>query len=108
MKKKGRFNTLGTKLKERLKTLFEADPDKDEPAVFASARKLYSSCMNQDQIEKDGRFLILQKIQELGGWPVLQGPMNADTFVWQKLVETARKIGLPAKVLLYTQISSFY
>ena len=88
--------------------MFESETANSEPAIFESVRKLYSSCMDQDQIEKDGRFLILQKIQELGGWPVLRGPMNADTFVWQKLVETARKIGLPAKVLLYTQISSFY
>jgi len=106
MKKKGRFNTLGTKLKERLKTLFEADPDKDEPAVFASARKLYSSCMNQDQIEKDGRALILKTVEELGGWPVLQGQeWNTDAFTWQKLVETAQRMGLHAEVLLYTKIS---
>ena len=95
---------LMTKLNERLKILFETDPAESEPTIFGSVRKLYSSCMDQDRIEKDGRFLILQKIKELGGWPVLQGPKNDDVFVWQKLVETAKKIGLHAEVLLYTQI----
>jgi len=106
MKKKGRFNTLGTKLKERLKTLFEADPEEDEPAVFASARKLYSSCMDQDRIEKSGRALILKRVEELGGWPVLEGQeWNMDAFTWQKLVETAQRMGLHAEVLLHTKIS---
>ena len=77
----GNYFTLKTKLNERLKIMFESETANSEPAIFESVRKLYSSCMDQDQIEKDGRFLILQKIQELGGWPVLQGPMNADMLI---------------------------
>ena len=107
MTRTGNYFKLKTKLNERLKILFETDPAESEPAIFGSVRKLYSSCMDQDQIEKVGRLLILKKIQELGGWPVLQGQeWNADAFVWQKLVETAQKIGLHAEVLLYTHISA--
>ena len=92
-------------LQQRLKKLLEAKSKDDEPSVFTSLRKLYSSCMDLDLIERVGREKILEKIQELGGWPVLQGKEFAkDTFVWQKLIEKARRMGFTIKQVLDTSI----
>ena len=81
-------------LKKRLKLLLEAESEPGEPAVFSSLRKLYSSCMDEKLIEEFGREKILEKIHDLGGWPLLQGKeWVGENFVWQKLKEKAKRMG---------------
>ena len=83
------------KLNERLRNILEADSKDNEPAVFSSVRKLYASCMDLDLLDKEGSRKILQVIEELGGWPVLQGEdWDPDKFDWQEVAGKASQLGL--------------
>jgi hypothetical protein len=39
-----------------------------------NAHRLYDTCINETQIEEDGSQRVLTLINELGGWPILEGP----------------------------------
>ena len=47
------FTLLGEKLQERKKKLLEAGPGPQEPIVYQSARNLYKSCMDEEEIDKN-------------------------------------------------------
>jgi hypothetical protein len=62
-----------------------------EPKAIINARRLYTSCIDEYAIEKEGVDAILSLINvEFGGWPILQGSTwNESTFnlsdLWFKL-----------------------
>ena len=91
--RQGNLSIMKDKLNQRLRKLFEAEAEADEPLIFSSVRKLYSSCMDQDLLEQVGREKILEMVKKLGGWPVLQREWSADSFQWQKLLEKANILG---------------
>ena len=101
-----RFDAEDT-LHKRLKMLFADKSEADEPDVFSSLRKMYSSCMDYDLIEKVGQEKLLEKIKDLGGWSVLKGKELAmDNFVWQKLIEKAKRMGFIVKQVLDISIKT--
>ena len=102
----GSLSLLGYQLNQRLRKLFESEADADEPLIFSSVRKLYSSCMDQDLLEKVGREKILEMVKKLGGWPVLQEEWSEDTFQWQKLLEKANILGFSTGKVLSIGIST--
>jgi hypothetical protein len=59
-----------------------------EPKSITNARRLYASCINEDIIEMKSVDTILSFIKkELGGWPILQGPIwNDSTFNYSSLL----------------------
>ena len=96
----GSWSNMDDQLNQRLRKLFEAEAEADEPLIFSSVRKLYSSCMDQDLLEKVGREKILEMVKKLGGWPVLQEEWSEDTFQWQKLLEKANILGLSTEIVV--------
>ncbi|CAF1185487.1 unnamed protein product [Rotaria sordida] len=75
---------LKTQLNDNLIDILTPLPTNDatEPKAISNARVLYHSCINEENIEKEGIDSILLLInQEFGGWPILQGSSwNASTF----------------------------
>ncbi|CAF4153174.1 unnamed protein product [Adineta steineri] len=59
-----------------------------ESKAITNARRLYSSCIDEDTIEMEGIDVIMSMInKELGGWPVLQGSAwNESTFDFDRLM----------------------
>ncbi|CAF1159641.1 unnamed protein product, partial [Rotaria sordida] len=59
-----------------------------ESKAITNARRLYTSCINENAIEAEGVNVILSFINtELGGWPVLQGSTwNESTFDFAHLM----------------------
>jgi len=45
----------------------------EELRCVMNARLLYDTCINETKIETDGIEPVLSLINELGGWPILQG-----------------------------------
>ena len=91
----GTIDDLIDKLHKRLRKLFESNGKVEEPEIFNSVRNLYSSCMDQDIIDKTAKTSLLKFIKELGGWPVLLGDSwSGKNFVWQKLSEAAYRKGM--------------
>ncbi|CAF4205719.1 unnamed protein product, partial [Adineta steineri] len=59
-----------------------------ESKAITNARRLYSSCIDENTIETEGIDVIMSMInKELGGWPVLQGSAwNESTFDFDRLM----------------------
>ena len=102
----GTFDFLEEKLNERLRNLFESKGKVGEPEIFKSVRNLYSSCMDQDTIEKMAKDSLLKFVEELGGWPVLLGDSwNGENFDWQKLSVAAYRKGMLINPIISLEIS---
>jgi len=57
-----------------------------------NARRLYSSCVNEAQIEIDGVGPVLSLVQTFGGWPILEGESwNPQTFNLSNLLLSLRQ-----------------
>ncbi|CAF0813568.1 unnamed protein product [Rotaria sordida] len=70
------FNLLRTQLDYNVVDLLTPPlrNDSNEPKAVTNARILYHSCIDEQNIEDDGVYLILSLVnKEFGGWPILQG-----------------------------------
>jgi len=101
----GAFSSVRDKLNERLKKLFESKPTKDEPPIFNSVRKFYSSCMDLDHIESNSKGELRDILTELGGWPVLGDKVDPD-FTWYKLMAKADSLGFGTGKVVSVGIST--
>jgi hypothetical protein len=72
-----------------------------EPKAITNARRLYTSCIDENAIETEGVDAILSFINtELGGWPILQGSTwNESTFDFARLM---LKLSQHNNFILYT------
>ncbi|KAF5280974.1 hypothetical protein FQR65_LT14898 [Abscondita terminalis] len=70
----------------------ELKPDNTKP--YRLLKKFYDLCMNTTAIEEDGLSTIKKILQNLGGWPVLEGAnWNEADFDWKNHTYQSRKIG---------------
>jgi len=91
----GAFSLVRDRLNERLRKLFEEESDKSEPEVYSSVRSLYQSCMDKENIEKNSLVELQSLIEQLGGWPVLQGAewQAGEDWKWWNLSMKASELG---------------
>jgi hypothetical protein len=70
-----------------------SDNETDELKPVINARVLYSSCINEEQIETEGIDPVLTLInKEFGGWPILLGSSwNSSTFNLSNLLLKLRQ-----------------
>lgn len=57
------------------------------------AKKMYKACMNETVITEHGLQPVLDKLESLGGWPVLKGDQWNDLWNWQQACKDFRKLG---------------
>jgi hypothetical protein len=55
------------------KQLLEAKPQKDDFDSYRLARDFYRSCIDEERREEVGLRPLVQILQDLGGWPILEG-----------------------------------
>lgn len=59
-------------------------------------KKFYHECMNTSKIEQNGYEGFMDAIDELGGWPLINGTdWKDDGFDWADWYVKAKKLGLP-------------
>jgi hypothetical protein len=51
----------------------EANPQKDDFDSYRLARDFYRSCIDEERREEVGLRPLVQILQNLGGWPILEG-----------------------------------
>ena len=70
------------------------------PAI-ETMKNMYRSCMNLTAIEKLGITSLRNALDELGGWPVVQGSSwNESTFDWINVTRKIRKIGFKPEMFV--------
>lgn len=89
------FSIIGDKLQEQLRALISEKSEADESKPFTLAKNLYRACMNKTLIEERGLAPVYEKLDSLGGWPVLKGDRwdEKSTWSWQQAVKDFRKVG---------------
>lgn len=112
------FSTVHSKVQDQLRSMLNERIIPNEPKSFSMAKQLYKSCMNEILIERHGLNPLTNIIEELGGWPVIQGDkwnqnwlnklqnnlqtnsQNNLQWDWTKTVADFRKMGLPTSQIL--------
>ncbi|XP_048750053.2 neprilysin-1-like [Ostrea edulis] len=74
-----------------LKYLLEKKTDADDIEAVLKAKKLYRSCMDLDEIEKENLTSARKMIQDLGGWPVLHTDWKENSFNLTNLLTAIRQ-----------------
>lgn len=89
------FSIIRDKVALQLKTLFEERSGYSEPKAFQLVKSLYTSCMNTRIIEAHGFQPLLQALQDVGGWAVLEGAswQPQPEFKWENFAIWFKEIG---------------
>lgn len=88
------FSLVDDALEVQMKQIVQEPIQQYELKPFKMVKKLYQMCMNTTNIENTGLKTIKHFLQELGGWPVLQGnSWNERDFDWKKTTYQLRHLG---------------
>ena len=93
------FSVLGDELLTQVRMLLEEPSTEGESKPFRMARAVFKSCMDVENIERLGLDPIKQTLQQLGGWPVLEGSQWESKFderhpyIWYEQIYKFRDMG---------------
>lgn len=88
------FSIILDKVQEQLRTLVDVPVNDSEIYPFKLVKKLYKSCMNINIIQDRGIKPLVDILQTIGGWPVVQGhSWNESTWTWQNSSLISSEIG---------------
>ncbi|KAK4879931.1 hypothetical protein RN001_008077 [Aquatica leii] len=89
------FTVMDDNLQNQLKTLIEEPITANELKSFTLIKNLYKVCMNTTAVEKNSMSTVHDILNDLGGWPVLDGKKwKEDKFDWKWSIFKFRKHGL--------------
>ena len=89
------FTPLTDIILDRSKTILEEEESDEDWPIFKKAKKLYKSCMNESRIEEVGTQPLLERLNALGGWPVLEGDQwqGEDDYLWSEKMPLSTQMG---------------
>uniref|UniRef100_T1JUD6 Peptidase M13 N-terminal domain-containing protein n=1 Tax=Tetranychus urticae TaxID=32264 RepID=T1JUD6_TETUR len=103
------FSAIQDDLNNKLRVLVESEAEPNEPRFYTMLRSMYKSCMNLTEIERVGNEPVLETLNELGGWPVLeQDKWNASSFNWLDSLIKFRKAGFSHDILMDLSVNTDY
>ncbi|XP_058798010.1 neprilysin-2-like [Phymastichus coffea] len=88
------FDKINDQIQQQLRISIEDDLRNDSPRAFKLLQSYYNTCMNTTQIEATSEHDFRAILNNLGGWPVLDGKSwNESAFDWKKSVVQFRNTG---------------
>ncbi|XP_057327326.1 neprilysin-2-like [Microplitis mediator] len=88
------FSILSDQVQEQLKKIVDETVSPNTSKLQRLVKTFYDICMNQTDIEEKGLNPLLNKLNKLGGWPVLEGlKWKEDDFNWINSMYTLREMG---------------
>lgn len=101
------FTTLADQIDIQLRTIIEDEIDPNESRVFTLIKQLHRSCMNRTAVEAFGLRPFKEILQQIGGWPVIEGEQwNETAWDWIESIQRMRDIGLTTNYLLATSVGA--
>ncbi|KAJ9599169.1 hypothetical protein L9F63_010346 [Diploptera punctata] len=101
------FSVVTDKLQEQLRTVIGEPVSKEDKKPFRLAKNLFQACMNKTHIESRGLAPLKQILEELGGWPVLEGDSwDAAKYDWRQSVYNFRKTGYSVDYFMDFSVST--
>lgn len=94
------FTALGDLVQQQLHEVVMEPLQLNESRSFQLARDFHLACLNETIIEERGLSPLIDILDELGGWPVLEGDTwIEDAFNWTETLKKFRHIGLNTQVI---------
>ncbi|KAG5671137.1 hypothetical protein PVAND_001350 [Polypedilum vanderplanki] len=84
---------LRNKVNHQLQKLLEEPIHDKELKLFQDVEKLYQACSNVKIIENFKVSPLIEKIQTLGGWPVLRIYRNESNWKWEEIIQKLSQNG---------------
>jgi predicted metalloendopeptidase len=89
------FSIVQDQLDYQLFSILNETAQSDEISLFKNARNFYKSCIDTETIEQLGATPILDKLDSMGGWPVLMadGSWNEADWTLEQSILNAKENG---------------
>ncbi|CAL4068066.1 unnamed protein product [Meganyctiphanes norvegica] len=95
------MSKIRDELRQNLRILVSAPLSSNDSKATTMVKNLFNSCMDTDSIEAKGLTPLVDVLQELGGWPVVEGDAwNASDFNWMSTIFQMKKMGFPTNILV--------
>ncbi|KAJ8967238.1 hypothetical protein NQ317_006653, partial [Molorchus minor] len=89
------LRNLQQSVDQRVKSLIDGPMQKEDSRSVKLQKRYYQACMNLTNIEEDQNETLKKLFEQLGNWPVLEGPeWNESRFNWGSTVEKCKDLGL--------------
>lgn len=103
------FSLLQDELNQKLRVMIEKPLNDSAPDFIVRLKRMYESCMNLTEIEKEGAEPLKRVLKEVGGWPVIDGPSwDGSGFDWIDTLIQFRKRGYSHDILLDLSVTPDY
>ncbi|KAG4073989.1 hypothetical protein HA402_014194 [Bradysia odoriphaga] len=108
------FAILSRRVQLYLYEILREEAQPDELKAIRLAKNFFSSCLNTTATEKRGLTPLTDILNELGGWPILEGDSWSEVdFNWVDLLKQLRGIGLDANMISFSStdlrnVSAYY
>lgn len=101
------FNTIEDEVRVQLRKIVEEPVENDEIEPIKNVKNLYKSCMNTAEIDEQGNQPILDVLESLGGFSLLDPTWDSDgTWSWVKFVVEAKKKGFKPESFFNFDVST--
>lgn len=90
---------------EKIRKLLSKKADASEFRAFTLAKTYFNDCLNHDKINLLGKTPLLDKFDELGGWPLLTTDWNETSFIWQDFIDKMYNLGFVENYLIFFFLS---
>ncbi|KAG5672327.1 hypothetical protein PVAND_002461 [Polypedilum vanderplanki] len=103
------FKELQMKVDEQIVKILEEPIIGNEIKLFKDVKKFYQSCTNTETIKNLGISPLMNKIEELDGWPVLgDGKWNEANWSWQKVSKKLFQNGFSSNFIFSLFVDTDY
>lgn len=94
------FTALGDLVQQQLHEVIMEPLKSNESRSFRLARDFHLACLNETIIEGRGLSPLIEILNELGGWPVLEGDTwIEDAFDWTEMLKKFRHMGFNTQTI---------
>lgn len=88
------YTNVSDLVQKQLHEILSEPVQPDESKSFRLAKQFFSSCLNESIVERRGLEPLLEVLDELGGWPVIEGSSWSDDGLdWTDTTEILKSIG---------------
>ncbi|XP_033220990.1 neprilysin-2-like [Belonocnema kinseyi] len=79
------YSPLHPKIVNQLKSSIEEPVQTNEPRFITLLKNFYNACLKMKVTEKNARHTLIEKLKNMGGWPLLEGDSwKAQKFDWEQ------------------------
>jgi neprilysin len=87
------FSVIDNQMMDHLRIIVNEEIKPTEITPFQNLKKINRACLNLNAIEELGTTTIKNKMNAMGGWPVLESSWNDQQWSWEDTIAKLREHG---------------